>query len=221
MDNSNELFTYFINEMGEYSSIKKFGKNELIFNEDEYMEYIYIVISGKVEVFKLTKSWDERLLFILHDGEILNDDLLYSKTTECVTCCRAYTNVKVMSIKKEILLKQIEKDKKIMEYVFSSMSLKLTRTYRQLKNSGTNVTIDKKIASKLWKLALDYGFETKNGIYIDLTLSSSIISKMVGAKRETVSRCLNKFKKEGILEISGDRIIVINNEELKQKFQNN
>ncbi len=212
---------YLLASLGEFANVKTYKKNDLIFNESDTVESVYFVKSGKVEVYKLTKNWEERLVFILSDGQILNEEVIFNKDSECATCCRAYDNAKVITIPKEILLKQMQKDPKVMQYIFECASSKLTRTYRQLKNSGTNVTIDKKIASKLWKMALDYGIETKEGIFVDISLTSTILSKMVGAKRETVSRSINGFKKEGILKLEGDRITILNFKALSETFEHN
>ncbi len=214
-----EQLEYLLVSLGEFANVKSYKKNELIFNESDTEENVYFVKSGKVEAYKLTKNWEERLVFILSDGQTLNEEVIFAKNSECATCCRAYDNAKVVTIPKSVLLKQMQKDPKVLQYIFECSSSKLTRTYRQLKNSGTNVTIDKKIASKLWKMALDYGIETKEGIFIDISLTSAIISKMVGAKRETVSRSINTFKKEGILKLEGDRITILDFKALSETFE--
>ncbi len=216
-----EQLEYLLTNLGEFANVKTYKKNELIFNESDILENVYFVKSGKVEVYKLTKNWEERLVFILSDGQSLNEEIIFSKNSECATCCRAYDNAKIITIPKTALLKQMQKDPKTLQYIFECSSSKLTRTYRQLKNSGTNVTIDKKIASKIWKMALDYGIETKEGIFIDISLTSAILSKMVGAKRETVSRSINSFKKEGILKLDGDRITILDFKALSETFEHN
>ncbi len=215
----NEQLEYILSKFGEYATVKAFDKNELIFNESDVTENIYLVRSGKVEIFKLTKSWEERLLFILAKGSLLNEEILFSESSKCATCCRAFDNTQVVIIPKNVILREMKTDFKLVELIFTGQSLKLKRTFRQLKNSGTNVTINKKVASKLWKLSVDYGIETKNGIFIDIGLSSSVISKMVGAKRETVSRCLNTFKKDCIIKIDGDSITIIKSDVLKDIFE--
>ncbi len=215
----NELLEYILSKFGEHVTIKAYEKNELIFNESDVTENIYLVRSGKVELYKLTKNWEERLLFILAKGALLNEEILFSESSKCSTCCRAFDNVQIVVIPKNVILREMKNDFKLVEHIFNCQSIKLKRTYRQLKNSGTNVTINKKVASKLWKLSLDYGIETKNGIFIDISLSSSIISKMVGAKRETVSRCLNGLKKEEVIKIDGDSITILKPEVLKDIFE--
>lgn len=217
MENITELYQYFLKEQKHSCIIKRYLKDELIFNEGDTLKYVCIIKKGKVLVFKNTKHWDERILFILDEMSILNEEIIYSSTSKASTCARAYTDTEIIKIPKNIVLQKMKTDSFIMEFLFRSTSMKLTRTYRQLKNSGTNVTIEKKIASKLWKLCQDYGITTEKGIIVDLNLSSIIIAKMIGAKRETVSRSINSLKKEGVVLVESNKITVIDIVKLKNK----
>lgn len=220
MRNNEQLLEYFLNKVGDFVMVKHYEKNEFIFNEWDIKDSLYIIKSGKVEIFKMTKNWEERIIFILSDGEVLNEEILLKDSSKCSTCCRAYDDTNILIIPRKVVLDCMEEDIKIVRWLLDITNYKLGRTYRQLKNSGTNVTIDKKIASKLYRLALDYGIEKRGEIYIDISLNSGILSKMVGAKRETVSRCLHMLKKEEILIIQGDRITIVNFEKLKLMFEN-
>lgn len=210
MKNQEELLTYFLTNAAQYVIIKKYKKDEIIFKEGDTCQFLYIVNSGQVEMFKITKTWEERIIFILSDGYVLNEEILLDEFSGSSTCCRAFEDTNIVAIPQKIVQQFMKKDSQVVEYILASATYKLKRTYRQLKNSGTNLTIDKKIASKLYRLALDYGIENKGEIYIDISLTSVTLSKMVGAKRETVSRCINLLKKEEIIRVDGDRITISN-----------
>ena len=47
--------------------------------------------------------------------------------------------------------------------VINSLSMKVRRLYRQIKNA-TPIKIEKRVAAKLWKLARDYGIEVEDGV---------------------------------------------------------
>ncbi len=219
MFQKNNKLDYMLARFEKHGIVKSYSKSEYIFNESDITDKVYIVKKGKIEIHKLTKGWDERILFILSGCNILNEEVLFSKTSECATCCKAFDDCEVLIVPKDIIIKEMKNDFQLVEYIFSCTTLKLKRSYRQLKNSGTNVTIEKKVASKLWKLAVDYGVETKEGLFIDIALSSTIISKMVGAKRETISRCLNTFKKNKIIKVDGENIIILDVSMLKGLFE--
>ncbi|MFV0520146.1 MAG: Crp/Fnr family transcriptional regulator [Lachnospirales bacterium] len=212
------LYEHFLKLLNNELKIIKFKKNEFIFIEGDKNEYLYIILEGKVELFKTTKSWEERIFYILREENLINEEIIYSNHICSSTSCRAITDVVVYKVHKNIIKLYIEKDCKILEFFYKSMSVKLSRTYRQLKNSGTSIPVEKKISSKLWKLAQDFGIKTDEGVYIDIPLSCTVLSKMIGTKRETVSRCINKLKKNGVLDFKDESFIIYKMEGLCTRF---
>ncbi|MFV0440274.1 MAG: Crp/Fnr family transcriptional regulator [Lachnospirales bacterium] len=214
-------YEHFLSKVEKKAVTRRYRKNELIFNEGEILDQIYILNYGKVEVFKHTINWEERVIFILNDKSILNEEILFSENSKASTCCRAFEDSEILSVSKVSLLREIQEDVRVMQYVFLNSSIKLRRTYRQLKNSGTGLTIDKKILSKLFRLAMDFGIEKKGEIYIDVALTSVTLSRMVGAKRETVSRCINRLKKDGLITIESDKITITDFSLLSEMLNDN
>ncbi len=213
MHNFIKVYNYFIKELEDKWIIKKYQKKENIFSDGDKKEKIYIIKSGEVEINKCTLDWDKRIIFILSEGYILNEEILLSEKSNCTTNAKAYTDVELYSIDKSEIIKKMREDFKLTEYILYNSNMKLKRAYRQLKNTGTSVNLDKKIVSKLWKLSLDYGVEIEEGILIDIPITSTIISKMIGAKRESVSRKINLLKKKGIINIKDEKIIILDYEE--------
>ena len=80
-------------------------------------------------------------------------------------------------------------DFELTKIVISSLSIKVRRLYRQLKNS-TPIKVEKRVAAKLWKLSKDYGIEVEDGTVIDMNISITYLADMFGAPRETISRAL-------------------------------
>ncbi len=87
-----------------------------------------------------------------------------------------------------------------------------------MKNNSTVVKTDKKIVSKLWKLANDYGVECEKGTKIQLDLSVTYLAKMIGAKRETTSRIIKQLIKQNLICIENSYFIITNKDELSNFF---
>ncbi len=77
--------------------------------------------------------------------------------------------------------------------VMFSMTNKIRRMYRQLKNT-VPLKVEKRVAAKLWKLAKDYGEYGKNGEVIKVNITVTYLSEMLGSSRETISRALKELK---------------------------
>src|ERR1035437_1954422 len=54
-----------LRKISEFSLIKKYDKNELIFSEGDKYRGFYIVLKGKVKVFKLSPEGKESVIYII------------------------------------------------------------------------------------------------------------------------------------------------------------
>lgn len=60
-------------ELKNYSNTIKLEKNEVLFEEKEKINNIYFVIDGKVSIFKINENGDRKVIFILNEGEMINE----------------------------------------------------------------------------------------------------------------------------------------------------
>ncbi len=205
-----------INHFCESSCIKNFKKGEIIFFDKDVVNQLMIIISGKVSVYKVTQQYDEKVIFILKEKDILNEEiLLYDEVS---TSCEAIENTKVLCIEKDKFIKEMKVDFELMQCVLKSNVKKTQRLYRQVKNNSTVVKTEKKIVSKLWKLANDYGVQCDKGIKIELDLSVTYLAKMIGAKRETTSRIVKQLINQNFICIEDSYFIITNKDELSKFF---
>ena len=75
------------------------------------------------------------------------------------------------------------------------------------------------IAAKLYMLARDYGKETERGISIEMQLSITYLSEMLGSKRETVSRQVKKLCDSGLILMEKNHFWIPNLENLSNYFK--
>ena len=127
---------------------------------------------------------------------------------------------------KEIMAKDFE----LTYRVIQSSGRKVRRLYRQLKNT-VPISLDKKVASKLWKLSKDYGImcEIEEGycrsckkldcwIGLEFKISITYLADMLGSNRETISRELKKLEGQGYIKWVDKRIFV-KRDELRQFYR--
>ena len=113
----------------------------------------------------------------------------------------------------------MERDGALTCAVLDSMSLKIRRLYRQLKNTTNALSGEKRLAAKLYKLAKDYGVATEQGIRIEMNLSITYLAEMVGSKRETVSRQMKKLTELDLIRMEKNRILVPDLKKISNYFR--
>ncbi|MBW9146336.1 Crp/Fnr family transcriptional regulator [Clostridium sp. CM027] len=195
--------------------IKKLKKSQMLFAEREITNNIYIVLEGKVTMYRVSEKGQKRVIYILNKGEIINEVNFDNFTTSIN--CEGFEDSEIISISKVDLLNIMKQDFKLTEIILNSMSKKIRRVYRQIKNT-VPTKMDKRVAAKLWKLSKDYGVETEDGVLIDIKINITYLADMLGSSRETISRAVKELENMDMVRIKYRKFIV-NREKLSKYFK--
>lgn len=210
------IFKDSIESLVDICEIKCYQKGRHIFRDKEVIKKIFIVSKGKVSLYKLNESAQNKIIFILGEEDILNavilDDLPASIN------CEAFENVEILVFNKEKFQEVMAKDFELTKIIISSLTIKVRRLYRQLKNS-TPIKVEKRVAAKLWKLSKDYGVKIEDGVLIDLKISITYLADMFGESRETISRALKILQDNNLIAMDRKKIIVKDRDKLSNYFK--
>ncbi len=194
----------------------KLNKGKVLFYEKDKVDKIYIVLTGKVTMYRSSEEGQKRVIYILNNGEFINE-VIFDNQPASITC-EAFEDSYILYFNKNDLINIMSKDFKLTQIIINSMGRKIRRLYRQIKNT-TPIRMDKRLAAKLWKLSRDYGIEIEGGVLIDLNISITYLADMLGSTRETISRCINNFQKKGMIKFKDKKIIVVSPKQLSTYFR--
>ncbi|WP_017416004.1 Crp/Fnr family transcriptional regulator [Clostridium tunisiense] len=197
-------------------NVVKLQKGEVLFLERDEVNNIYIILEGKVTMYRTTSDGQKRIIYVLTHGTIINEAIFDGITASI--CCEGYENTQLISINKEDILKIMEKDFQFTKIIINSMSKKIRRLYRQLKNTAV-IRVDKKVAAKLWKLSMDYGKPYDDETIIDLKITITYLAEMLGHPRETISRALKTLEGQGLVKYL-DKKFIVNQQKLIEYYRN-
>lgn len=195
---------------------KKLHRGEVLFCEKDRVDKIYLVLDGKVTMYRMSEEGQKRVIYILGRESFINEDIFDNLPASI--SCQAFEDSCILYFFKDDLLEIMSADFKLNPIIINSMTRKIRRLYRQLKNT-VPLKMDKKLAAKLWKLSRDYGIKTTGGTLIDLNISITYLADMLGSTRETVSRCINAFERKGMIKFRNKKIVVADPEELSIYFR--
>ena len=217
LDLFNELKDDTLNKLCSFGIKKTYKKGNVVFSDKEKVNTIYIVIRGKFSIYKIGEDAKRRVIYILGRDKILNDVILDDLPASIN--CEAFEEGELLLLNKNNFLRCMEEDFNLTKVVLNSLSIKVRRLYRQLNNTNPNKKIEKKIASKLWKLSKDYGIKVEEGIEIDLNISITYLADMLGSQRETISRSLKLLEEKDLIRLNNRKIIVKDRDKLARFFK--
>lgn len=187
--------------------VKKILKGSILYHQGDKARCFYYLKKGRVKVVMTSADGMEKTLSTASAGEILGEAAFFDKMPR-ISSAYALTNIEVISVDEAKLLTLIKDNPKL---ALELLKIQATRI-RQLSSQIDAITFmkaDGRIASLLLRSAssniVNYTHEEIAGI--------------VGVSRVTVSKILNRFKREGLLKTDYGKIVLINTVELKRISQ--
>ncbi|MGX8794880.1 Crp/Fnr family transcriptional regulator [Fusibacter sp. JL298sf-3] len=181
----------------EMAVLKRLPQGAMLFHESDHIQHFYAVLKGKVALYRISSNGAKRVFYILGAGDLLNE-VVFDDLPVTVDC-EIFEDAVVAAFPKEGMRHLMREDFELTMNIMNSLGRKQRRLYRQLKNT-VPIGIDKKLAAKLWKLSRDHG--TSSGVWqrIDMKLSATYLSYMLGTTRESISRAMKVLKELGALK---------------------
>lgn len=200
-----------------YGKTKKYASGSIIFLDKEYVKAIYIVVSGAVSLYKISENGQKKVMFILDNGELLNE-VIVQDLPESINC-EAFEDTEILEITKDIFINVMENDFNFTKSVMSILSNRVRRMYRQLKNTQSSIKIEKRLVAKIYKLGRDYGVSCNNGTMIDMNISITYMADLLGSQRETVSRAIKILQNKKLILFKDKKIFIPDLKKLSNYFK--
>jgi CRP/FNR family transcriptional regulator, cyclic AMP receptor protein len=197
-------------EFAELSHIfieKNFSRNKIILLEEDTMNYMYIILSGKVKVVHSGLDGKEHIVAMHKKGDFFGEmALLDGKTSPASIVAIEDTHIVIISRKdfEDYLLN----NEKIARQVIQVLCLRLREAWMiirvlNLPNAESRVRAVLKLISGY------YGYQDARGTVISSKFTHQNIADYSHLARETVTRLLTRLIKDGEIEIIENRDIVL------------
>jgi CRP/FNR family transcriptional regulator len=186
---------------------KKYEKGELIIMEGSYSNNLIIIDQGQVKVFRYTIEGKEQILYIFAQGDFFGEkNLLRNK--EASYNVEALETTKICMINKKDFQELLRDYPEIGIKVIEELCIRMDKIEGTVQSMGTK-SIESRINGVLLDFVDRYGKKHPKGVLVELPLSREGIANYIGTARETVSRKLSALQDEGIIEMIGNKKILV------------
>ncbi len=194
--------------IGEISYISSFESEYILYYEKKYSDKLFFLISGLAKAYKIDKHNNEIFLHYIEKNSLISDissiknDQLYS-----------FSNIKFAEDSKVLAVDY----KKFKEFFLENNLLTQELTDEVIKRSLMlqNLINREFIFNSIAKVAMmiDTNLEVFN------TLKRQEVSLMLNIQPETLSRVLNRLKRDEIIDIANSKVTILNKELLKSLYE--
>jgi len=186
---------------------KHFKKNQVILHEEDSLNYLYFVYSGKVKVIQRSAEGQERIVAIRKRGEFCGEmAILDGMTAPATVVAMEETSVGFISAKD--FQSHLLQNRKVLMEIISMLCARLREAWLMLKVLSF-AGAEQRIRVVLKNAGDQFGVKDQRGIIINLRLRHKDIAGLAATARETVTRSLKRFVQSEEIEFLESKYILL------------
>jgi CRP/FNR family transcriptional regulator, dissimilatory nitrate respiration regulator len=189
---------------------KSYKRGQRIFSEGEEATGFCILIVGRVKVAKLAPDGKEQILHILGILEPFGEVPVFAGERFPANA-EAMEDSKVLFLPREAFIHLIKKEPSVAMNMLALLSRRL-RQFSSLIESLSLKGVPGRLASYLLYLSRRH----QGSDLLELDVSKTLLANFLGTIPETLSRILAKMIQEGLIEVKGRRIRLLNRSGLEE-----
>lgn len=196
------------------ASLKKVEKKEILFSDGEEARGFYVILSGKIKLYKVSPEGKEQILHIVSAPDAFAEAALFLEGSY-PAFAEALTDCQLLFFPKRDFIQLIEKNPQLSINMIVTLSHYLKR-FASLIEELSLKEVSSRVAKYLMDLSLKLSKEGKSPKEVELDLSKTQLALKLGTISETLSRTLAKMKAKGIIDVKKNKILILNREALEE-----
>jgi CRP/FNR family cyclic AMP-dependent transcriptional regulator len=189
----------FLSKIGGGRSNEKFAAHDVIYSQGDDASAIYYLQKGKTKITIVSKTGKEAVLAIVGPGDFFGERCMNGEQRR-ISTATAMTECSVMRVEKAAMIRVLRKESKFSDLFITHLLHRNNRIEEDLVDQLFHSS-EKRLARTL--LLANFGKDSKPEPII-AKISQETLAEMIGTTRSRVSFFMNKFRRLGFIEYSGD-----------------
>jgi CRP/FNR family cyclic AMP-dependent transcriptional regulator len=190
-------------------------KGEILFNEGEPGDSLYIVLSGKLKIGRRAGDGRQNLIAVMGPSDMLGELSLFDPGPRTATAT-AVVDSRLARLRKQALRPWLSNRPEISEQLLRVLARRLRRTNDALADL-IFTDVPGRVAKNLLQMAGRFGTRDGGVLRVTHDLTQEELAQLVGASRETVNKALADFASRGWLRLDGKSVIILDPERLARR----
>lgn len=195
-------------EMGALASRvtrRRFERGAFLFAEGDLCAGLFLVVSGKIRIFKLSSSGREQVLAVEGPGSSFAELPVFDGGNYPASASALETS-EILFISRKDFQDFCREHPDVALKVIAVVGSRLRRLVAIIEELSF-ATVRQRLIALILRLA-QTGKASKEGVRVELTKSHQDLAAELGTVRELISRNLSRLQAEGFLEVDGRKIII-------------
>jgi CRP-like cAMP-binding protein len=193
--------------------LKEIRRRQVVYLPGDPGRAVFFVNGGRIKISKVTRDGKELTLAYRGPGDIFGElSLIDGGPRE--EMAEAMENALISEIERT-QFEHIVQREGIIGYRLTKV---VAQRRREVENKIEQLIfkdVNAKLAELLLRLASEYGIDDSRGTLVALKITHQEMANLIGSTRETVSLTLSQFKRKGLIQTDGRKVILADREGLR------
>ena len=185
-------------------------RNSLLFSDGDAAGGFFLIVSGRVKVFKVSQDGKEQILHIFGVGEIVGEVAVFSGKHFPASAVTLQDS-DLLYIPRDGFLRLATGRPQILLNMLATLSRRLRLFTVQIER----LTL-MEVASRLAQVLLEIGASAGEEHVAELAVTKGQLANQIGATPETLSRTFRKMSRKGLIKVNRNRVTLCDREGLEQ-----
>jgi CRP/FNR family transcriptional regulator, cyclic AMP receptor protein len=195
------------------AKIGGYRARQVVYLPGDRAQGVFFVAQGRVKISKVTRDGKELTLAYRTGGDFFGEPCLLEGGAR-EEMAEAMESTMAVEVDRETL-DQVLSSNGTAAYWFARALIVRRKDLEARVEQLIFKDVSAKLAELLLELGQQYGVEEPRGLILNLKITHQEMANLIGSTRETVSLTLSQFKRRGLIQSEGRRIIVSDREGLK------
>ncbi len=186
---------------------RQYEKNDGLFAQGDPAAGFFVILKGKVSVYRTGPEGKTQILHVLSDGEFLGEVPVFQGRNYPASA-KAQGRIETLYIPGDAFLDFAESNPGVLIEMLAEMSLRLRGFVELIDDLSL-----KEVSARLAKYLLDCSVRAKGDTFT-LDISKAALSARLGTIPATLSRTMNKMQNKGYIRVNNKEISILNTENL-------
>ncbi len=189
-------------------NVKTFPKNTIIFQEGDKVEYLYFVVSGKLQIVKYSYTGQKSILMNLTKGDFFAEAVAFSKGKVSPVTVETLSECQVIGISSDVLLETQGNTKWSRQLLINLLEISFEKSFAL--NKKIDILSQRTIRDKFLTF-LDLECKMKKSNTVVLPFTKQALANFLEVDRTALFRVLKQLEDEGIIEIEDKKVTLNQN----------
>ena len=191
---------------------QSYRKGEMIFRQGENANYLYVLLKGRVTIARHFASGKRNTLYEVRENHIFGEHYIFGKDHIYKYSAKAMSEAEILKIPGKYFYgyckKQCDCHRRLIENMLEVLSDKEWMAIKKV-----NIVSPVSLRERISRWLLDEAGED-NMVFMEMNREE--LADYLGVARPSLSRALMKMQSEGIIEVSRNRIKILDMDKMEK-----